>query len=259
VRPQTHAKSIGVSSGWPVKKEETEMTTKSAVGALLAAATLTGAGGAGAVSEPARIFFAPHLNRHWSTVYTNEVPLNWEWPEGAATAELSVNGMNSSLSTNFSPGTSGYLWRAFESTAPKNEDVYSLTLSFRDGSNKLLETHTAKLAVLKGSFGGTTMDPGPDNHKWSKVSDNVVIPYDAEWALATYGAVSGEIVIAKNGGKTQTNTLADAAGYYGWKLKNSGWGYGTFNLALTFPEILAEEGWDATLTYVPGGTIIRLR
>lgn len=258
VRPQTRIKSNGANSVWSAK-EETEMTTKSAVGALLAAATLTGAGGAGAFSEPARIFFAPHLNRHWSAVYTNEVPINWEWPADAATAELSISGMNSSFSTNFSPDTSGYLWRAFDAAVPKTEDVYSLTLSFRDGASTVIETKTASLAVLKGSFGSATMDPGPDNRKWSKVSDNSVIPYDAEWDPATFGAVDGQIAIAKAGGSTQTNTLADAAGYFGWKLKNSGWGHGTFNLALTFPEVLEEDGWEATLLYLPGGTIISLR
>ncbi|MDD4102353.1 MAG: hypothetical protein PHU80_06940 [Kiritimatiellae bacterium] len=257
-RPQARVNTTGSNRGWPVK-EKTEMTKKSAAGALLAAATLTGAGGTGAFSEPAKIFFAPHLNRHWSVVYTNEVPINWEWPAGAATAELSISGMNSSFNTNFSPDTSGYLWRTFDSAVPQTEDVYSLTLSFRDGTSTVIETKTATLAMLKGSFGSATINPGPDNRKWSKVSDNAVIPYDAEWDPATYGAVDSQIVIAKVGGSTQTNTLSDAAGYFGWKLKNSGWGFGTFNLALTFPEVLEEDGWDATLIYLPGGTIVSLR
>jgi hypothetical protein len=64
-------------------------------------------------------------------------------------------------------------------------------------------------------------------------------------------------VIAKEGGATQTNNLAGASGYFGWKLRAGGWGYGTFNLALTFPG--TEGEWDASLAYIPGGTMIQMK
>ena len=48
-----------------------------------------------------------------------------------------------------------------------------------------------------------------------------------------------------------------AGGYFGWKIKNSGWGYGMFALALTFP---SKEGVDdATLTRVLDRSMIIVR
>jgi len=82
-----------------------------------------------------------------------------------------------------------------------------------------------------------------------------VLPYDGLWNTATVAATVSQLVIAKEGGMTQTNSLADASGYLGWKLGQSEWGIGTFNLALTFPGTVTDP-WTATLTRLPAGTVI---
>ncbi len=200
------------------------MKTTHLAAALSAAAVLTGTSSAEGTSAPIRIDTSPCHNRHWTTVFTNEVPLQWEWPAAAVSAALSITGMGGACATNFTEAAAGYLWRVFPGSAPAAEDVYELTLTFKDGG---------------------------------QVKDNAVIPYDAGWTAATAGASATRLMIEKAGGATQENPLPDAAGYFGWKLKNSGWGYGTFALSLTFP---ATEGeWDAVLTYVPAGTMISLR
>ena len=233
------------------------MKTASAAAALTAA-VMMGAGPSGAVSEPVLVDMSPHTdNGRWTTVFTNAVPLRWDWPATAAKAELSIVGMNGSFATNFTEVTSNWLWRAFASDVPAAEDTYSLTLTFYGGGGAVVGALTSRLAVVTGAFGETAVVPAPANVPWPKVRENAVIPYDAGWAASTDGAAAGRLVIAKAGGPAQTNALSDACGYFGWTLKRSDWGYGTFNLALTFP---GKEGeWDAALTRVPEGTVIRLQ
>ena len=202
---------------------------------------------------------SPTENRLWETVFTNEVNVAWRWEDPKAVrAELSVSGMGGEvLATNVSCSVSNVLWRAFEQATPSAEDVYDLRLTFYDAGETVLGALTSRLAVVKGAFGKGTVDPDPAGAAWAKVRDNVVIPYNAGWAEATAGAADSRLVIAKVGGAVQTNALGDASGYYGWKVKRSDWGYGTFNLALTFPG--TEGEWDATVNYLPNGTLIGVR
>ena len=239
------------------RQEASSMKATSAAAVLTATAVAMGAQRVGVCSEPVQVNFSPHLNRCWSTVFTNEVPLRWDWNVSATRAELAVVGMNASFETNFTRGTSNYLWRVFSSEVPASEDVYALRLTFYDANAAIVGTLTSRLAVVTGAFGKTTVDPGPSDRKRTSVKNNAVVPYDATWTAATADATNSQLVIAKVGGATKTNTLADASGYFGWKIKHGDWGYGTFNLALTFPE--TEGGWDATLRRPLDGTMIRMQ
>jgi len=84
-----------------------------------------------------------------------------------------------------------------------------------------------------------------------------VIPYDASYSETATNAVSTQLVIAKQGGAVQTNVFADVAGYYGWKIKRSNWGYGTFDLALAFPGMT--NVWTAELIRPMDGLIFEMR
>ena len=234
------------------------MKTTSAA-AMLAAATMMGAGAAGAVSAPMTVNTSPIANWYWETVYTNEVTVAWRWAAtNAVSAELSVSGMGGEvLVTNVTRAVSNVLWRAFASISPEAEDVYDLRLTFYSGGGTAVGVQTSRLAVVKSAFGKASVDPGLNGKTWDTVKDNVVIPYDAGWAAATDGAAGSRLVIAKVGGTTQTNALADAGGYFGWKIRKSNWGYGSFNLALTFPGTVGE--WDATLVRPMDGTLIRMQ
>jgi len=231
------------------------MNRTSAAAVLIAVTMMLGAGGAGAVSEPAQIFFAPQMNRLWTTVFTNEVPLRWTWVTNAASARLDIVGMNRTFTSTFDVVTSNYLWTAFTGTSPAEEDTYDLTLTFYNSSQTVVNVLTSRLAVVKSAFGSVQVDPGPSDTTWKKVKDNVVIPYDFDWAAASANALTSQLVIAKTGKTTQTNMVADASGYVGWKLKNSLWGYGTFNLELTFPGTAATAS-TAELIRNPEGTMI---
>ena len=239
------------------RQEASNMKTTSAAAVLTAAAL--SAGTAIAVSEPPVSVdaFPGRDNRHWTTVYTNEVPLRWEWNTNAANAQLAIIGMNGAAVTNFASATSNWVWRAFASNVPATEDVYTLTLTFYNGGGAVVGAMTSRLAVVTGAFGQTPVDPVVDSKTWAKVKENVVILYDAGWAESTAAAANSRLVIAKTGGAAQTNALTDASGYYGWKIKRSDWEYGAFNLALTFPGRVGE--WDATLIRPMDGTLIRMQ
>ena len=195
--------------------------------------------------------------KHWETVFTNEVPLRWNWATNAASATLVVAGMNGSFVTNVTTEVSNVVWHAFTSTVPTAEDLYNLTLIFLDTNRAVVGVQTARLAVVTGAFGGTAVNAVAAGTAWSKAKENAVLPYDALWSSSGTNATSAQAVIAKVGGASQTNTFPDTAGYFGWKIRNGGWGYGTFDLALTFAGVT--NAWSAELTRALDGTAVSVR
>ncbi|MDX9867533.1 MAG: hypothetical protein RBT78_06370 [Kiritimatiellia bacterium] len=196
-------------------------------------------------------------SKEWMTVHTHAVPLRWDWNTNATHAALEITGMNGGYTTNFISITSNHLWQAFASSVPSAEDVYDLTLTFFGSGNDIVGAMTSRLAVVFGAFGGTAVDPVEASTTWSKVRENAVIPYDAAWTNATAGAGSSMLTIAKPDGNVQTCLFADTAGYQGWKLRGGGWGYGTFNLLLTFPGTNVQ--WAADLTRLMDGTMMKVQ
>jgi ferric-dicitrate binding protein FerR (iron transport regulator) len=249
-------KTAWVRSSAP-QQEVSNMKSANAAAVLAAAVLALGAEKAPALSNEIAVNTSVTQNRRWSAAYTNEVTLKWSWVSGAARAGLDIVGMNGSFSTNFAEVTTNCLWRTCPGAVPSAEDVYDLRLTFYGGGGGVVGALTSRVAVVKGAFGEAEVNPAASGTAWPKVKENAVMPYDAGWAEATDGATNSRLVIAKVGGATQTNALADACGYFGWKLKHSDWGYGTFNLALTFS---GKDGeWDATLIRPMDGTMIRMQ
>ncbi|MDA3923096.1 MAG: hypothetical protein PF904_00160 [Kiritimatiellae bacterium] len=166
--------------------------------------------------------------------------------------------MSGTLTTNFTTVTSNYLWQVFTEDVPTEEDVYALTLTYYINGTQIVESMTSHLAVVKGAFGMADVNTLSTSPKWSKITGNVVIPYDSSFSEAATNALTSQLVIAKQGGLVETNTFPDTVGYYGWKLANSEWGYGTFELSLTFPETAA-EALMASLTRQMAGTVLIVR
>jgi len=220
-----------------------------------AALTLTGAAAFAADSAPVLVD-AAYRNKHWATVYSNTVPLTWDWNTNAVNATLAISGMGGTLSTNFPTVTSNCLWQVFATSVPSAEDVYDLTLTFYSGGSAVVGAMTSRLTVVTGAFGQTPVNPVVGSSAWSQVRNNVVIPYDDTWPAAA-NATTAQFVIAKVGGPSQTNAFSDVAGYTGWKLVHSGWGCGTFDLSLTFPGTAGQL--TATLTRPTDGTMLRMQ
>ncbi len=195
----------------------------------------------------------------WMTVFTNSVDVSWEWGTDAAKARLDITGMDgTAFTTNFTKAVSNYLWRVFASDVPAAEDVYDLTLTFSTEAGAVVGALTSRLAVVTGAFGAAAVNAVSNSPAWTKVKENVVIPYDASFSgTSTNAALSAQLVIAKRHGAVQTNAFPDVAGYYGWKIRRSNWGYGTFDLTLTFPGMTNE--WTAELTRQTDGMIFDMR
>jgi len=223
---------------------------------LAALAVGTGQGWAGTFSSPVLVD-ATCRNWHWQAVCTNEVALRLNWPSGSTQAKLEIAGMSGTFETNVTAAVSNVFWRTFASVSPAVEDVYDLTLAFYTNGMAVTEVQSGRVAVVKGAFGATPVDAVAASRSWPKAKANAVIPYDAMWAVDGTNAVSSQLVIAKAGGAVQSNAFADASGYMGWKIRNGGWGYGTFVLGLTFSGVTNE--WTAEVTRLMDGTIIRMR
>jgi len=222
----------------------------------LAFAAAVSAAQAAAVSA-STVVDAASCSRHWTTLFTNEVPLRWDWVPGATRARLDVAGMVGTSATNFAVGVSTTLWRAVTEASPSTEDVQTLVLTCYGDGDAVVGTLTARVATVTGAFGRATVDAAPDGAAWSKVKRDSVIPYDAAWASDTNAATDVRMTIAKTDGGAQTNVFSDGAGYYGWKIVNGGWGYGAFDLGLSLSGTF--RAWSATLTRPLGGTAVSVR
>jgi len=199
---------------------------------------------------------AAYRSKHWMTVYTNAVPLTWGWNTNATKATLAVSGMSDAFSTNFVTAASNYLWQVSGASVPASEDVYTLTLTFSNDTS-VVSALTSRLAVVTGALGQTPVNPVAGSRAWSLVKKNVVIPYDASWTEAATNAASARLVVAKEGGAAETNAFADVAGYTNWKLVHGAWGYGVFDLTLTF--FGATNTWAAVLMRPLDGTMIGMQ
>jgi len=225
---------------------------------LTVAVVVLGVESSFAFSEPVAVNTSQSQNRRWTTVLTNEVPLRWTWNENATSAELKILGMNTAFTTNFTEATTSYLWKAFSGNTPLTEDLYDLTLTFYNGSSEVVETLTSQLAVVKSAIGNTEVISTPESMPWPRISRNVVIPYDSGWLASNVAAEEGELTIARANNSMQETTVLDTpAGYFGWKVDRSSWGFGTFNLALSFTGIDGEL--NGTLVRIPQGTFIDIR
>jgi hypothetical protein len=101
VRPSAPAASTAGTKNSSSEQEAETMTTTRAATAAAATVLLLGTGSSGASSAPILVDTSPHHNRHWETVFTNQVPLQWTWNTNASYAELQIAGMNTTFITNF--------------------------------------------------------------------------------------------------------------------------------------------------------------
>ena len=233
------------------------MKTRGRLAALLVPMLTMTSGAAFAADSVPVLVDSDLRSAHWMTAFTNVIPLAWGWNTNATSARLDIAGMGGTFTTNVTGGASNILWRAFASDVPSSEDVYTLTLTVYEGGDTVVEVVTSRLAVVKGAFGATAVNAVSNSPAWSKVKSDVVIPYDAYWSEGATNAASSQLVIAKTGGEVQTNAFANVAGYTGWKIRNGGWGYGTFGLTLSF--LGTTNVWMAEVARPMDGTAVSVK
>ncbi|MBP7638001.1 MAG: FecR domain-containing protein [Kiritimatiellae bacterium] len=213
--------------------------------------------GTSRLSAPVLVDVSPRHNRRWMTVFSREVPLQWSWPDGAMTATLSLKGLRSSVQVTVARPVSQWEWQAFDRAAPDAEDVVEASLSFYGESAAPLSVWSARLAVLPGAFAAAPVMGGVADRLWSRVKNEAVVPYDAEWLAETAGAPAGTLAIAKAGAWTVSESLPGVTGYVGLSLRQAGWGYGDFALSLVFADPQGE--WTAGVYRRPDGTLVGIR
>ncbi len=136
---------------------------------VLSAVLLTGTRARAMLSDTTLVDATTGQYHHWSTVYTNTVPLRWDCIPEATHAKLDIVGMNGTFTTNFAADVSTCLWQAFTPAATSEEDVYDLTLTLYGDGETVIETLTARLAVVAGAVGGATINAVAESAAWSKV------------------------------------------------------------------------------------------
>lgn len=191
----------------------------------------------------------------WRTLFTNTVPLTWTWPNGSTTAQLVISGMNSVTQTvSLAAPESNYTWTVFSTALPAREEVYQLRLTFYEAS-AVSEAYTSRLAVVAGAFGATPVKADTASRAWRKLRDDTVIPYASGWANDNASGSAAQLAIV---GPKRTESLRfdGPLGYYGLKLTDSAWGFGTFNLTLSPAGAAGTQ--TATLFRSADGSVISL-
>ena len=202
---------------------------KVSVAVALLAASAAGSN----VSSPVRVFTAPDKTPFWRTATSSSFTLQWEFPEGASSADLSVVGMNSSWSWSGLSVTSKALSLP-EPSAPRLEDVYWLTLAFDNGV-----TNKAQVAVVCGvgtGEGAAVCKTTPERRYLRTTGPAVLqVPY-------------GTAELSIDGEPVDTG-LGGACGWYGWKPS----AIGSYTLSLVSPSLVAE----CDVRVVDGGLVIQ--
>jgi len=234
------------------------MKKSGAASVWAAASVMLGAEGASALSNEIMVNTSLTQNQRWEAVMTNEVTLAWDWHPQAQEAELSITGMQTAWHVPLAKDTTSYLWHVCETAPPTAEDVFDLRLTFYADGGAVVGALTSRVALVKGAFGQAEVNASPAGTAWNRVRTDVVIPYDAGWTAATADATNAVLTIAREGGAARDMPLTPACGFFGWKLRHSDWGYGTFALSLAFPETVPDV-WDALLIRLADGTLIKMR
>jgi len=142
-------------------------------------AALLSAGVLAADSASSFVFVNHDTSSLWRTARSKSVTVPVDFPDGATSATLAVEGVG--YSANYEIAAPGpYAFQLPEATSPGAENTYTLTLTFDRGPGK-----TARLSVITGleaGAAGSTRCLSQDNRGWPRVSGNrftVPVPYGA--------------------------------------------------------------------------------
>ena len=188
-------------------------------------------------ASPAFVFLQPETTALWCTGAGNSFSLAIPYPPGVEkTATLSVSGYRYSATYQIEGESSFVLTLPKpEENRPDKENVYSLTLTFSDGSVK-----TASLGGIAGfdgsSEGTTRCFLSKSDPRWGTVKRSAVLPIP-------YGAET----ISVNGTETDTG-LDGASGWFLLAPLSGGTSY-----------YLAVDGASAVLNAYADGTVLVFR
>lgn len=184
-----------------------------------------------AVSEPVKVHLNAAESLLWHTAPAGDFTVRWSMPSDSSSASLTVSGVKyRRVYDGLSSEEAEISLPAVSST--RDENVYSLTLEFDDGS-----VQTAILGAVTGVGVGSDELPVPlrleGTSLWPKFNGRAVMPVTSD---ATSLAVNGaEIVPALDGAA-------------GWRMVTYQGGVSEYTLALT-----DEAGEHSAVLYGRGG------
>ena len=165
----------------------------------------TACGASEMTSDPQFVFLRPETSSFWRTATNSTISLPVKFPEGATSAELTVEAAGYSRTyTDIAEGM--YDLELPAADAPEKENVYRLTLLFDDDAGTV---RTAKLGLVQGLMpdaeGATRCIAPQDGAKWNRTRSRAVLP-------VPYGMTS--LSVAVNG--SETVDAAELDGAQGW-------------------------------------------
>ena len=174
------------------------------------------------MSDRMFVHVRPELSSFWRTATNNVVELPVDMPKTATTATLHVEGSGYERTYSGLPGGICRL-ELPEASSPDRENVYRLTLSFDDGTER-----TAVLGVIEGV---RSADEGCSSRcrlsgeglTWKKAASRCVIP-------VPYGTSSISVQ-----GASAAAVSAELDGAQGWYALAAG-GHGDLSVEATLPD-----------------------
>lgn len=193
----------------------------------------------------------------WTTVHTRVVSLPVDWPAGATSATLTtVDVQGKTIRTeSVADGVESVNWTAFEGEAPRADALYTVTLTFRNGSRVVSEA-SSKLAVLRGAFAGIDVQGDTTAREWKTVDfKGFFVGCDSAWVNGTGPCV---VTPTQNDVPLPSQTSVSASGWTAFVPQKPTWSnQDPFSLTAVFGG--TDETLDAELRFVVSGLALILK
>lgn len=193
----------------------------------------------------------------WTTVHTRVVSLPVDWPAGATSATLTtVDVQGKTIRTEtVADGVESVDWTAFEGEAPRADALYTVTLTFRNGS-RVVSTESSQLAVLRGAFAGIDVMGDTTAREWKTVDfKGFFVGCDSAWVNGTGPCV---VTPTQNDVPLPSQTSVSASGWAAFVPQKPAWSnQDPFSLTVAFGG--TDETLDAELRFLVSGLALILK
>lgn len=191
----------------------------------------------------------------WQTVHVAEPQVAVSFPDGATHAEVSVVDLSGrQVTIPVAAGETHVSWKPFEGAAPKEDNAYTLTISYyRDSS--ILSRETACVVVARGAF-GDAIDAhlSADDAAWRQASKRQVWCLDSRWMAETADATAMTVTVSR--AESVVRQVLESPD--GWFAAALPWKSGA---ELTVSSVFAgtDVEWLAELTLVGKGLMVLVK
>lgn len=210
---------------------------------LIALAMLSLVSAQGAESNELQLFVNTEKSFLWRTSESSTPTIEWDAPEGAVSATLSVRNMKGEQIIDVS-NLSEFQLNLETPSSPDTENVYDLTLTFNFGESNIVRR--GQIGVVTG-MGDATAAANVRNatNGWNIIKDHcAVLPIPAGAATLS---IDGVAVAA---------SLDGAAGWYAWKSIKPKQNDDPYALSLLFAD---NEEWAASILSIANGLALIIK